>query len=209
MEIHKTEPEQLISETAVTSSEKAERSSYWRFIIELLETVVLSVLLFLAIDAVSARIRVDGISMEPTLKDGEFVYINKLAYKLGKPKLGDVIVFHFPQDPKQEYIKRVVGLPGDTINIVNGAVHVNGSTLEEPYINQKPDYQSQWQTPEEHLFVLGDNRNNSSDSHRWGPVPMENIVGKAIFVYWPPKEWGMINHPTIFFSEADPSGEGS
>jgi signal peptidase I len=163
-------------------------------------------LLFLVIDALSARIRVDGISMEPTLKDGEFVLINKLAYKWGEPGLGDVIVFHFPRDPEQEYIKRVIGLPGNTVNITNGKVYINGDVLEEPYINAKPDYQSQWQVPEEHLFVLGDNRNNSSDSHRWGPVPMEYVVGKAVFIYWPPQEWGMINHSAISLAEAS-SGE--
>src|SRR5512136_283455 len=87
-----------------------QKSGFWRFLLDVVETVVLSVLLFAGINAVSARIRVDGFSMEPTLNSGEFVVVNKLAYKLGRPKLGDVIVFRYPRDPEQEYIKRVIGL---------------------------------------------------------------------------------------------------
>lgn len=202
MEIQEINQDTLPSDPIQAEDSKKEQSSFWRFLIDVLETIILSVVLFLAIDAVSARIRVDGISMQPTLRDGEFVLINKLAYKLGEPQLGDVIVFHFPRDPEQEYIKRVVGLPGDMIKIQRGVVFVNGQALVEPYIADQPDYQNQWQVPENHLFVLGDNRNNSSDSHRWGPVPMEQVVGKALFVYWPPQEWGMINHPAISFAEA-------
>lgn len=202
MEIQEINQDHLPSDPMQAEDEKKEQSSFWRFLIDVLETIILSVVLFLAIDAVSARIRVDGISMEPTLRDGEFVLINKLAYKLGEPQLGDVIVFHFPRDPEQEYIKRVVGLPGDMVKIQRGVVFVNGQALVEPYIADQPDYQNQWQVPENHLFVLGDNRNNSSDSHRWGPVPMEQVVGKALFVYWPPQEWSMINHPAISFAEA-------
>lgn len=202
MEIQEINQDTLPSDPIQAEDSKKEQSSFWRFLIDVLETIILSVVLFLAIDAVSARIRVDGISMQPTLRDGEFVLINKLAYKLGEPQLGDVIVFHFPRDPEQEYIKRVVGLPGDMVKIQRGVVFVNGQALVEPYIADQPDYQNQWQVPENHLFVLGDNRNNSSDSHRWGPVPMEQVVGKALFVYWPPQEWGMINHPAISFAEA-------
>lgn len=202
MEIQEINQDTLPSDPVQAEGSKKEQSSFWRFVIDVLETIILSVVLFLAIDAVSARIRVDGISMQPTLRDGEFVLINKLAYKLGEPQLGDVIVFHFPRDPQQEYIKRVVGLPGDLVKIQRGVVFVNGQALVEPYIADQPDYQNQWQVPENHLFVLGDNRNNSSDSHRWGPVPMEQVVGKALLVYWPPQEWGMINHPAISFAEA-------
>lgn len=202
MGINNSTQDQIVSVEIPDEIQEKGRSSFGRFIIDVLETIILSVLLFLAIDAVSARIRVDGFSMEPTLRDGEFVLIYKLAYKLGEPRMGDVIVFHYPRDPDQEYIKRVVGLPGDTIDILNGMVYVNGNALVEPYIEEKPDYISQWQVPDGHLFVLGDNRNNSSDSHRWGPVAMDYVVGKALFVYWPPQEWGMINHPAISFAEA-------
>jgi len=169
------------------------RSGAARFIIDLLETLILSVILFLAINAVSARIRVDGFSMEPTLHSGEFVIVNKLAYKLGDPTISDVIVFHYPRDPEQEYIKRVIGLPGDHVMITDGQVYVNDQPIEEPYISMPPAYQSDWTIPEDALFVLGDNRNNSSDSHTWGPVPMENVIGKAFFVYWPPARWGLVD----------------
>lgn len=173
------------------SNEK--RSGFLRFVIDVVETLVLSVILFAAINAVSARIRVDGASMEPTLQSGEFVIVNKLAYVFGEPKIGDVIVFHFPVDPEQEYIKRVIGLPGDRVVIENGRVYVNGQLLEEDYIAASPVYSNTWDVPPDSLFVLGDNRNNSSDSHSWGPVPMEYVVGKAILIYWPPTQWGVIS----------------
>jgi len=143
---------------------------------------------------VSARIRVDGFSMEPTLKNGEFVVVSKLAYKLGAPQHGDVIVFRFPRNPEQEYIKRIIGLPGDHVQISGGKVYVNDQLIDEPYIAAPPSYQSEWQVPENTVFVLGDNRNNSSDSHNWGPVPVEQVIGKAVFVYWPPEQWGVIEH---------------
>jgi signal peptidase I len=172
---------------------KKRNSKVLRFFIDIFETIVLSVLLFAAINAISARIRVDGHSMEPTLQSGEFVIVNKLAYKLGDPKPGDVIVFHYPRDPEQEYIKRVIGLPTTQVKIADGQVFVNNQPMDEPYIAAPPHYQSEWEVPAESLFVLGDNRNNSSDSHNWGPVPMEYVIGKALLVYWPPEKWGLID----------------
>ena len=173
------------------------KSGFWRFLLDVVETVVLSVLLFAGINTISARIRVDGFSMEPTLQNGEFVIVNKLAYKLGSPSIGDVIVFHYPKDPTQEYIKRVIGLQGDQIKVTSGQVYVNGKSLDEPYIASPPRYNGEWEVPASGLFVLGDNRNNSSDSHNWGVVPMENIIGKALFVYWPPDQWGFVSHPAV------------
>lgn len=183
-----------------TTEEKG--SAIWRFLLDVLETVVLSALLFAGINAVSARIRVDGYSMEPTLHNGEFVIVNKMAYRLGNPQHGDVIVFHYPRDPEQEYIKRIVGLPGDRVQVRDGQVYVNDQLINEPYIAAAPKYQSEWSVPENALFVLGDNRNNSSDSHNWGPVPMEYVVGKALFIYWPPEAWGTIEHPPVAASAA-------
>ena len=174
----------------------AEQKNRWiHGALDILETLVISVALFLIINTITARIRVDGFSMIPSLKNGEFVIVNKLAYKLSSPHLGDVIVFHYPRDPRQEYIKRVIGVPGDRIQITNGQVLVNGVRIKEPYIAAAPKYNSEWVVPEDSLFVLGDNRNNSSDSHNWGPVPLENVVGKALFVYWPPEEWGAVATP--------------
>ena len=166
-----------------------------RFVVDVFETILLSLLLFLAINAISARIRVDGFSMEPTLHSGEYVIVNKVSYRLDEPGRGDIIVFHFPRKPDQEYIKRVIGLPGDRVQVADGEVFINGTALDEPYLNADPAYIGTWTVPEGQLFVLGDNRNNSSDSHNWGFVPYEFLVGKAEFVYWPPTEWGMLEHP--------------
>jgi signal peptidase I len=174
--------------------QQQKKSGFLRFALDVLETLILSVVLFAGINAISARIRVDGYSMEPTLHSGEFVIVNKLAYRLGTPKTGDVIVFHFPRNTEEEYIKRVIGLPGDEVTISGGKVTVNGQTLDEPYIYAPPAYERSLLVPEDSLFVLGDNRNNSSDSHQWGTVPLGYVVGKAVFVYWPPQDWGLIDH---------------
>lgn len=135
--------------------------------------------------------------MRPTLDDGEFVLVSKLNYKLSNVQRGDIIVFHYPMDPEQELIKRVIGLPGDRIEVNEGIVYVNGQALEEPYIAAPPAYSSQWNVPEDRLFVLGDNRNDSSDSHSWGFLPFENVVGKAVLIYWPPPMWDVIEHKEL------------
>jgi signal peptidase I len=176
------------------SQPKEQRSGFIRFLVDVLETLVLAVVLFVSINLISARIRVDGDSMNPTLISGEYVIVNRVSYRLGSPQRGDIIVFHFPRDPREEYIKRVIGLPGDQVEINQGQVYVNGQPLEESYLKVKTNYSGTWQVPEGQLFVLGDNRNNSSDSHDWGTVPMDYVVGKAILVYWPPPEWGLIDH---------------
>lgn len=178
------------------------RRSVRRFVLDVLETLVLSLVLFLAINAVSARIRVESISMQPTLYAGDFIIVNKLAYKLGEPGRGDVIIFHFPPDPNREpYIKRVIGLPGETVRIEGGKVYVNNVPLNEPYISAAPSYEGSWVVPEDSLFVLGDNRNSSSDSHSWGMVPLKNVIGKAEVVYWPPTEWQILNQSTATAAE--------
>jgi signal peptidase I len=174
-----------------------EKMNWGRFALDIIETLVLAVVLFLGINAVSARVRVDGYSMIPTLKDGEFVLVSKLNYKFGTAERGDIIVFHFPMDPEQELIKRVIGLPGDTIGVQNGKVSVNGQVLNEPYIAATPAYSGDWTVPDGHLFVLGDNRNDSSDSHSWGFLPFEKVVGKAVIIYWPPPLWEVIRHAKI------------
>lgn len=174
-----------------------EKINWGRFALDIIETLVLAVVLFLGINAVSARVRVDGFSMIPTLKDGEFVLVSKLNYKFGAVERGDIIVFHFPMDPEQELIKRVIGLPGDTIGVQNGQVSVNGQVLDEPYIAATPAYSGEWQVPDGQLFVLGDNRNDSSDSHSWGFLPFEKVVGKAVVIYWPPPLWEVIRHAKI------------
>ena len=173
-----------------------EQTDWKRFLFDLLETLVLAVVLFLAINAVSARVRVDGFSMRPTLQDGEFVLVSRLAYKFSQPARGDIIVFRSTTQ-ELDLIKRVIGLPGDEVRVESGRVIVNEQILEEPYIAAPPSYTGRWQVPEGYLFVLGDNRNDSSDSHAWGVLPIGNVIGKGLVIYWPPPEWGLINHVQI------------
>ena len=177
---------------AIEYSESLARRA-WHTIVDILETLVLALILFYAINLTTARIRVDGQSMEPTLSTGQLVVVNKLAYRLGEPTIGDIVVFYFPRDPDQEYIKRLIGLPGDQVKIEGGTVYINGQALDEPYLAIHPNYTGSWTVPSNQVFVLGDNRNNSSDSHRWGTVPLDYIVGKALVVYWPPADWKLLN----------------
>lgn len=168
------------------------RAPWLRFLLDVLETVVITAFLFLGINIVTARIRVDSYSMEPTLTRGSLVMVIKLAYKFSTPQRGDVIVFHYPPNPEQQYIKRVIGLPGEQVKIANGQVYINGGLLEEPYIQVPIQRGGEWQVPENALFVLGDNRNNSADSRVWGMVPLDYVIGKALFVYWPPEKWSLL-----------------
>lgn len=174
----------------------AEEKTNWKqFAFDLIETLVLAVILYFGINALSARVRVDGFSMNPTLQDGEYVLVSKVSYKLGDPQRGDIIVFEFPGSlPTQDLIKRIIGLPGDVIEVRQKTVYINGQVLSEPYIAAAPNYSGTWQVPEGFLFVLGDNRNDSSDSHSWGMLPIGNVIGKAILIYWPPTDWNFINH---------------
>jgi signal peptidase I len=121
--------------------------------------------------------------------------VSRLSYKLGDPDHGDVIVFHYPRDPEQEYIKRIIGLPGDTVEMMGGHVYVNDQIIQEPYIAADARTTNKWEIPENYVFVLGDNRNNSQDSRNFGPVSRDQLIGKAIFIYWPPTDWGLITHP--------------
>lgn len=205
--------EDFHSETTETISNEDEElssgSSFWRFFRDVLETLVLAILLFIAINAVSARIRVDGSSMVPTLNNGQFVMINRLAYTLGdfttgEVKRGDVVVFHYPRDPEQEYIKRIIGLPGETVEITSGHVYVNGQQLIEPYIAADARNEGEWAVPAGHIFVLGDNRNNSQDSRSFGYVTMENVIGRALFIYWPPPDWSIISNPEVEATISNP-----
>ncbi len=154
-------------------------------------------MLFLAIDTATARIRVQSISMQPTLYEQDFVLVNRLAYRLGEMQRKDVIVFHPPLDAAVEpYIKRIIGLPGDTVRVVGGQVYVNDQLLQESYLKAPPGYNGVWLVPEGSVFVLGDNRNNSSDSRIWGMVPVSNIIGKALVIYWPVNHWKLLDQAT-------------
>ena len=187
-----TQPEPQLQPDA----ENNQTGSLKRMLLDILETLILAVVLYFGINAVSVRVRVDGFSMNPTLQDGEYILVNRLAYKIGNPVRGDIIVFSFPMDPKQDLIKRVIGLPGESISVQDGKVMINGVPLEEPYIAAPPIYNGTWEVPKGQLFVLGDNRNESKDSHEWGLLPIENVVGRAVLIYWPPPEWQVIDHAT-------------
>lgn len=187
--------ETIQSDTQPQPEPVTEQPANWkRFALDILETLVLAVVLYFGINAVSARVRVDGFSMRPTLQDGEYILVNKLAYKFSEPMRGDIVVFEFPVNPEEDLIKRIIGLPGDTITVQNGVLTVNGVVVEEPYINAPPAYNGTWQVSAGELFVLGDNRNDSRDSHQWGLLPIENVIGRAVLIYWPPEEWQVIRH---------------
>ena len=164
---------------------------------ETLETVLLTVILFLVLNTATGRFQVRGSSMEPTLHDGQYLVISKLTYWVHPPERGDIIVFEPPNNPTDDYIKRVVGLPGEQVEIREGIVWVDGVRLEEPYIANSGFYSGAWSLGEGEYFVLGDNRNNSSDSHNWGILPEKNVVGKAWLCYWPPEEWKLVAHYTF------------
>jgi signal peptidase I len=173
-----------------------EKPISWRAaLLEILQTLVLALLLYFGIDAIFARVKVLNISMQPTLVEGNVVLVNKLAFKIGKMRTGDVVIFHNPADESEDYIKRLIGKPGDRVVVENGKVRVNDQELQEPYIADEPYYSGAWDVPEDSVFVLGDNRNSSSDSHIWGFVPLKDLVGKALLVYWPVNAIQVFSHP--------------
>lgn len=192
----------LEQEPLAEESKPAEETTNWkRFVLDMIETLVLAVILFVGINSVSARVRVDGFSMQPTLQDGEFVLVSKLSYKFGDFQHGDIIVFDFPLNPDEELVKRIIGLPGDHVVVRDSHVYVNDQMLNENYIAQAPLYSGDWIVPDGTLFVLGDNRNNSNDSKDWGLLPQGNVVGKAVLIYWPPKFWKVLDHPEMAVSQ--------
>ena len=132
-------------------------------------------------------------SMIPNLVEGQRLFINKVSYVWGKPGRGDIVVFRPPEAPgSTPLIKRIIGLPGETVEVEYGTVFINDMPLKEPYIKEAPRYQmAEYIVPQGQYFVLGDNRNSSRDSHYGWSVPEDNIIGRALFSIWPPGEWGM------------------
>ena len=187
----------------------------YRLVREVIETIVLTVLMFLIIRFAVQNFNIDGTSMEPNLHNRELILVDKWTYLFHPPERGDVIVFQAPPDPTQDYIKRVIGLPGDVITIQNTTVIVDGVTLKETYID--PERQgnpyaykviSNMVVPANDYFVLGDNRAGSSDSRDWGFVPRKNIIGRAAFVYWPLGEDnnGFLPNEAAIFSNVHQAG---
>ncbi|MCB1018312.1 MAG: signal peptidase I [Bryobacterales bacterium] len=140
-------------------------------------------------------VKVEGTSMLPWLQDQQRIFVNKFVYSYGEIERGDVIVFRFPLDPSKSYIKRVVGVPGDHVEIVAGELFINGDMVDESYV--APEFEDHSShppidVPEGHFYVLGDHRNTSNDSRIWGTVPREFVTGKAVFAYWPLDRFGSL-----------------
>jgi signal peptidase I len=167
---------------------------------EIVETIALALLIFIVIHFVVQSYHVEGPSMQPGLNTNEYVVVNKMAYLFHAPERGDVIVFHFPRDTRQDFIKRIIGIPGDTVQIDSTHVWVNGVLLNEPYISAPANPVAKiWKIPPGDYIVMGDNRQVSDDSRYWDYVPRDFIVGKAVVVSWPLTNWQFINtFPTVY-----------
>jgi signal peptidase I len=188
----------------IPPTEEEESGSGWQTVWavtrEIGETILLTLIIFVLIQLVIRNFRVVGTSMNDNLQDGQYLIIDKITYSApiqwlgwGGPQHGDVVVFEPPNHPDEDYVKRIVGLPGETVEVRDGQVWVNGQVLDESFQPKTPSYfVSPLTVPEGHVYVLGDNRNNSNDSHNWGSLPVENIVGRAWLSYWPPDLWGTI-----------------
>ncbi len=174
---------------------------------ETLRTIVLVLITALLIRSFIAQpFIVEGKSMEPTLKNSEYLIVDKIEYRLHNPKRGDVIVFRAPEAPDQNYIKRIIGLPGETVTIKDTTVYVDGKRIEEQYVashtvpsqtsTDSPTFFLEQKISPNEYFVMGDNRDHSSDSRRWGPLPKENILGKAQVVLFPIPNLGFLELPT-------------
>ena len=165
---------------------------------EVVTTIIVAVVIFLVLQATVQSFVVIGSSMRPNFEPGQRLLVSKVAYRFGEPQRGEVIVFRPPNNKDIDYIKRVIALPDDKIEIKEGTVYINNVALDEPYIKAPTnDTLRPTEIPENEYFVLGDNRNHSNDSRDWGTVPRENIIGKAWLSIWPPDQWGLVAHYTL------------
>lgn len=167
---------------------------------EIVETIALALLIFLAIHFTIQNYMVDGPSMQNTLHTGQYVLVNKVSYLFHAPERGDIIVFEEPDQPSRDLIKRVIGVPGDTIHWDGTNVWVDGVELNEPYITSKSNYNANAvKLGPNQYFVMGDNRPKSEDSRVFGIVPKDNIIGKAIVVDWPLNQWKILDtYPSVY-----------
>lgn len=177
--------------------------------VEGFKTIGLSIVLALGIRTFVAEARyIPSGSMLPTLEINDRLIIDKLGYKFKDPERGDVVVFSPTEQLKTQYkdafIKRIIGLPGETVKVRDGLVYINGEPLDEDYIAEEPQYN--WGPeviPENSYLVLGDNRNNSYDSHYWGFVPRDHIIGRAIVRFWPPNRVGGLDETPLYDSPTE------
>ncbi len=174
----------------------------WLFFLDFLETIVISLAIFAVVYIFLFQPhQVDGRSMEPNFHNAEYILTDKLSYRLHSPNRGDVVVFHSPQDERVDFIKRIIGIPGDTVKVVGGYVYLNGAKLDESYINDPGQVLSgrfmregiEVDVPPGEYLVMGDNRLHSSDSREWGLVSPSGIVGRAFFRYWPFNKLGPVS----------------
>ena len=175
--------------------------SLWLFFLDFLETIVVSLAIFAIVYIFLFQPhQVDGRSMEPNFHNSEYILTDKVSYRMHDPRRGDVVVFHSPQDERVDFIKRVVGVPGDTVKLSGGYVYLNGTKLNEEYINDPGQVLPgrfmreglEVDIPPGQFMVMGDNRLHSSDSREWGLVTKGGIVGRAFFRYWPIPVFGTI-----------------
>jgi signal peptidase I len=166
---------------------------------EIVETIVLIGAIYALVNLATVRFIVEGPSMQPNFHTGQVLVISRLNYLFAAPQRGEIVVFNPPGQPPSEppYIKRVIGLPGETVEVKDALVHINGQEINEPYINEPctkdrcPD--GKWELGANEYFVMGDNRNHSSDSRVFGKVTRDRIIGEAMVRYWPPSDWGIVN----------------
>ncbi len=167
---------------------------------EILETLLLIAAIYALVNLATVRFVVEGPSMQPNFHTSQVLMISRVNYMFTDPQRGEIVVFNPPNQPADEppYIKRVIGLPGELVEIRNTKVYINGRELNEPYINE-PCMPSNcrdesWQLGENEYFMMGDNRNHSQDSRRIGPITRDRIIGEALIRYWPPSDWGIVSH---------------
>lgn len=184
-------PEPTAQTMAPAAAEKQATLGLW------LRDVVISIAAsVLIITFLYQPVRVEGTSMLPRLEDHDRVFINKFVYHIASIHRGDIVVFHYPRDPEKSYIKRVIAVPGDRLRIDHGEVYLNDKLLREPYVPLRyRDGRSMPEIvlPDDEYFVMGDHRSISSDSREFGPVDRDLIYGKAVFVYWPTRDAGVVD----------------
>ncbi|MFC1941641.1 signal peptidase I [Chloroflexota bacterium] len=163
------------------------------FFREVLITIVLALVIFAVARSTIQTFIVVMTSMEPNFYEGQRVVVNKALYYFDDPSRGDVVVFKAPNGSHDEFIKRIIALPGDTIEVKSGVVYINDTELDEPYITRSFSYTfAEIDIPENNYFVLGDNRDVSNDSHHGWLLPHDNLIGKAWLLTWPPSDWGVV-----------------